>query len=178
MRQCGRGMTNPVIGQPPLARPGGAAILPVMLRVIRPICLSLSLLALPAGAEVRALLVGVSDYLVLEADLKGPASDVRLMAETLQARGVDPAMITALTSDPAGLDPALTTGAPVRQAILAAMSALSRAAQPGDTVIFYFSGHGAQAPTSAAMKAAVMTRSCCRPMLRAGRDRSARWKTP
>lgn len=146
MRQCGRGMTNPVITRRPLARCGGAAILRPMLRRLCPLCLSLVFAASPAAAEVRALLVGVSDYLVLDADLKGPSADVRLMAETLQARGVDTAQITALTSDPAGLDPAIATGAPLRGTIIAAMTALTEAAGPGDTVIFYFSGHGAQAP--------------------------------
>jgi uncharacterized caspase-like protein len=117
-----------------------------MLRSLCPLCLSLTFAASPAAAEVRALLVGVSDYLVLDADLKGPAADVRLMAETLQARGVDPAQITALTSDLAGLNPAIATGAPLRGPIIAAMTALTEAARPGDTVVFYFSGHGAQAP--------------------------------
>jgi len=104
------------------------------------------LAAAPALAEVRALLVGVSDYTVLDADLKGPSNDVRLMAETLVARGVDPAAMTALVSDPAGLPSALGTGAPTRAGILRAMQATAAEAQPGDTVVFYFSGHGAQAP--------------------------------
>lgn len=38
-----------------------------------------------ALAELRAVLVGVSDYLTLDADLKGSANDVRLMAQALAA---------------------------------------------------------------------------------------------
>ncbi|AWD22502.1 caspase family protein [Fuscovulum blasticum] len=104
------------------------------------------LAAAPAMAEVRAVLVGVSDYLVLDADLKGPANDVRLMAETLAARGVAADHMTILTSDRAGLPAGAAVGDPTRAGILAAMQTAAAAAQPGDTVLFYFSGHGAQAP--------------------------------
>ncbi len=102
--------------------------------------------ATPAPAEVRAVLIGVSDYLVLDADLKGPSNDVRLMAETLSLRGVDPAAMTVLTADPAGLPQGAATAAPLRGEILAAMMAVANVSAPGDTVVFYFSGHGAQAP--------------------------------
>ena len=54
---------------------------------------SFALAALAPSAaltETRAVVVGVSDYLVLDADLKGPSHDARLMAETLIARGVAP----------------------------------------------------------------------------------------
>lgn len=104
------------------------------------------LAAAPAMAEVRAVLVGVSDYLVLDADLKGPANDVRLMAETLALRGVDPAAMAILTSDPTGLPEGVATALPLRGEILAAMEAVATASASGDTVVFYFSGHGAQAP--------------------------------
>lgn len=116
-----------------------------MMQLLRALAVALTLAA-PAQAEMRALLIGVSDYTVLDADLKGPAADVRLMAEVLAARGVAPGAITALTSDPAGLDPAIPTALPTRAAILSAMGALQAAVRPGDTVIFYFSGHGAEAP--------------------------------
>lgn len=106
--------------------------------------------AVPAQAEaegqVRAVLVGVSDYLVLDADLKGPSNDVRLMAETLALRGLDPDAMALLTSDPAGLDAGVATAPPTRDAVLAALEDVAKASQPGDTVVFYFSGHGAQAP--------------------------------
>ncbi len=108
--------------------------------------LAVDLAASPAAAEVHAVLVGVSDYLVLDADLKGPSNDARLMAETLAARGVDPAAMTVLASDTAGLPAGVATGAPTRAGILAALADIAAKAQPGDTVVFYFSGHGAQAP--------------------------------
>lgn len=106
----------------------------------------LSFLASSARAEIRAVLVGVSDYQTLDADLKGPANDVRLMAEMLVLRGIDPDLITALTSDPTGFPEGVATGAPRRDAILAALNVAARGSAPGDTLVFYFSGHGAQAP--------------------------------
>ena len=111
------------------------------------IALSLALACpLAAGAEVRAVLVGVGDYQVLEADLKGPPNDVRLMSRVLIARGLAAADVTVLTTDPTGLPPGVTTGPADRAAILAALKAAADASAFGDTVVFYFSGHGAQAP--------------------------------
>ncbi|MDP3195902.1 MAG: caspase family protein [Tabrizicola sp.] len=100
----------------------------------------------PAHAEIRAVIVGVSDYLTLDADLNGPSNDARLMAETLIARGVNAAQITVLASDPTGLPTGTQTGQPTRSAILDALKATARASAKGDTVVFFFSGHGAQAP--------------------------------
>jgi hypothetical protein len=104
------------------------------------------LVASPALAEVRAVLVGVGDYLTLDADLKGPSNDVRLMAETLALRGVATTGMTVLTADPTDLPEGVATGQPVRAEIMAALAAASEASAPGDTLVFYFSGHGAQAP--------------------------------
>lgn len=110
------------------------------------IALPLGLAAMPAAAEgvVRAVLVGVGDYLVLDADLKGPPADAVLMAETLMARGVGAGDMTLLTSGavPAGV----TQAPPVKAEIMAALDAVAAASAPGDTVVFYFSGHGSQAP--------------------------------
>ena len=118
-----------------------------MLRALpQVLSLTAALVAGPANAEVRAVLVGVGDYLTLDADLKGPSNDVRLMAETLVARGVIASDMTVLTSDPAGLPAGVATAPPLRAAILAAMAAAAAASAPGDTVVFYFSGHGSQAP--------------------------------
>ncbi len=103
-------------------------------------------LALPARAEMHAVLVGVSDYLYLDANLRGPANDVRLMAETLGARGIAPGQMTVLTSDPVGLPAGVSTGQPTRAGIMAALDQVAAEAAPGDTVVFYFSGHGGQAP--------------------------------
>ncbi|MBN8630785.1 MAG: caspase family protein [Rhodobacterales bacterium] len=110
------------------------------------LALTLALLAAPAHAEIRAVVVGVSDYLTLDADLKGPANDARLMAETLIARGIVPGNMTVLTSDPTGLPGGITTAPPTRAAILAALDAATTASAKGDTIVFTFSGHGAQAP--------------------------------
>ena len=113
------------------------------------LCLTLSLAlpqALPLAAEVRAVLVGVGDYTVLDADLKGPPNDVRLMAEVLRARGLRAADITVLTTDPTGLPSGVATGKADRAAILSALDGAAKASAPGDTVVFFFSGHGAQAP--------------------------------
>lgn len=115
-------------------------------RLAYALCSVAWLWAAPAQAEVRAVLVGVSDYVTLDADLNGPANDVRLMAETLAARGIAPAQMTILTSDPTNLPEGAATGAPTRDAIMGALQAVAAAAAPGDTVVFYFSGHGGQAP--------------------------------
>lgn len=100
-----------------------------------------------ASAEVRAVLVGVGAYRHLDADLRGPPADVALMAATLVARGVSPGVITALTTGPGaeGLPQGIMLGEPTRDGILAALQDAGAAAT-GDTVLFYFSGHGSQAP--------------------------------
>lgn len=110
-----------------------------------PLALTATLLT-PAQAEIRAVVVGVSDYLTLDADLKGPSNDARLMVETLIARGVPPESITVLASDPTGLPDGTMTGRPTRAEIQQALDAVAKASTKGDTVIFVFSGHGAQAP--------------------------------
>ncbi|MFT7596381.1 MAG: putative caspase-like protein [Paracoccaceae bacterium] len=89
------------------------------------------------GPSVRAVLVGVSDYLYLDADLKGPRNDVRLMRETLVSRGVAADQITVLSQDGT---------VPTRAAILGSLDHLAAISGPGDQVLFYFSGHGTQAP--------------------------------
>lgn len=102
--------------------------------------------ALPVRADVRALLVGVGEYLHLQdADLRGPANDVGLMAGALLARGADHVRVLADPGAmlPGGVDPA---GRPTRAAILDGLEHLAAQAGPDDTVIFYFSGHGALAP--------------------------------
>ncbi len=100
----------------------------------------------PLAAETRALLIGVGDYEHLDADLRGPVNDVALMARTLMSRGVAPEHITVLTTAPELLPEGLTTGMPRREAILAGLAEAAEATGEGDTVFFYFSGHGSQAP--------------------------------
>ncbi len=112
------------------------------------LCLFL-LLATPLGAqEVRAVVVGVGDYLHLDADLKGPPQDAALIARALVARGVEPGAIAVLVTGAGDhLPPGVRrAGQPTRAAILAAMAAAGAAARPGDTVVFHFSGHGSLAP--------------------------------
>lgn len=103
-------------------------------------------LVLPLRAEHRAVLVGVSDYAVLDADLRGPANDVALMAEVLIGRGVPVAEMTVLTSQPGLLPKGVASAAPTRAGILHALDDVAARSRAGDTVVFYFSGHGAQAP--------------------------------
>ena len=104
----------------------------IMRAPLASLSLTLALLAPAAHAEIRAVVVGVSDYLTLDADLKGPANDARLMAETLIARGVDPQKITVLTSDPSGLPAGTGTGQPNRAEILAALDAATQASVQDD----------------------------------------------
>jgi hypothetical protein len=101
-------------------------------------------------SRIRAVLVGVSDYLYLDADLIGPANDVGLMAEMVLGRGVAPADVTILAEEtailPATVPGGVTRGLPNRETILNAFETALNASKPGDTILFYFSGHGAQAP--------------------------------
>ena len=107
----------------------------------------LGTLAAPLRAETLALVVGVSDYFHLDADLRGPANDTALVTQMLIARGVDPQRIRLLASEGAGHAPGVPIlQAPTRAAILSELTRLSQKAQAGDTVFFYFSGHGSQAP--------------------------------
>ena len=100
--------------------------------------LAIWLAATTAYADgLRAILVGVSDYQHIDADLRGPRNDVRLMRETLMARGVSDSDISILSED---------GETPTRDTILAALDAAAAEVGPGDTVLFYFSGHGTQAP--------------------------------
>ncbi|MCB5409627.1 caspase family protein [Pseudogemmobacter faecipullorum] len=129
-----------------------------MIRALTYALLCSSLLnAGPARAEVHALLIGVGEYIHLDADLLGPPNDARLMSETLALRGVAPGAMTLLSTGltstgltsltgAAGLPEGIRTGRPDRAGILAAMAELQEKAAPGDTVFFYFSGHGSQAP--------------------------------
>jgi len=107
----------------------------------------ISLTPLAALAEVRGLIVGVSDYEFLNADLRGPANDVGLVSDMLLARGAAPDAITVLAAPDVRLDQRLSVAAaPTRAAIVEGLTTLAEAAGPGDTVVFYFSGHGSQMP--------------------------------
>lgn len=111
-------------------------------------CLALACaLGAPASAEIRALLVGVSDYQFLDADLRGPANDVGLMARALIARGAKASDITVLAAPDAQLPEGVAnSGVPTRAAILAGLDALAATATDDTHAVFYFSGHGTQMP--------------------------------
>lgn len=96
--------------------------------------------------QMRAVLVGVSDYLYLDADLEGPKNDVGLMTRTLMMRGIAAPDITVLSESDAVLPAGVVRAVPDRATILATLDASIEQAAQGDTLIFYFSGHGAQAP--------------------------------
>ena len=107
---------------------------------------ALCLTALPALArDNHALLIGVNTYTNLEERwwLKGPANDVRLVADYLTTNApvpFAPENVTVLTNgDAGGTDP--TLGA-IRQAF----ADLTATVEPGDFVYLHFSGHGTQAP--------------------------------
>ena len=100
---------------------------------------------LPAWATDRALLVGVADYPNLPPRLwlRGPVNDVALMRDVLAARGMRPEHQRVLVSRAGGPDE------PTRANILAAMQAVRDAARPGDRIVLYLAGHGAQQPQPA-----------------------------
>ena len=110
------------------------------------ICATAICFGAQARAETRAVLIGVSDYLALDADLKGPDNDLALMVEVLGARGVAPDQMRVLGGAAITLPASVHRGQPTRAQIMAALDAVADASRAGDTVIFYFSGHGSQAP--------------------------------
>lgn len=100
-------------------------------------CLALYLVvAASARAELRAVLVGVSEYDEATgiADLKGPPNDIALIAGILTARGAED--ITIL------VDGAGDEKRPTRAAILKAFAQVAAASGPGDLVYIHLSGHG------------------------------------
>lgn len=113
------------------------------------VALGCSVAAQAVGAKTLALLVGVSDYPGLPADkqLKAPANDVRRMQLALKARGVAPEDMAVLAD---GVDG--SAGSPTRAAIMAGLERMAGAAQKGDLVIFYASGHGTRQPSRTALK--------------------------
>ncbi|HTQ80877.1 MAG TPA: caspase family protein [Thermoanaerobaculia bacterium] len=84
----------------------------------------------------RALLVGIDSYprLAPRYQLAGCANDVRAMAGVLTERFAFPE--DRLTT--------LLDGAATREGLLGALEALLEQTAPGDSVLFYFSGHGSQ----------------------------------
>ncbi len=109
----------------------------------------LGCLSTAVEAKTVALLVGVADYDAANGirDLQGPRNDVSIMWRLLKSRGANPADIAVLADHlPAQPEFPTANGLPKYQAIIAALDHLAEIAQPGDTAIFYYSGHGITQP--------------------------------
>ena len=108
----------------------------------KPLLLLIALLALtapiPAHATKWALLVGVNDYENPDiTPLHYAVDDVQAVAADLKARvGFADANVNVMTSDVSGVN------RPTNVNVLKRLDSLSRRIKPGDTFLFYFSGHG------------------------------------
>ncbi len=96
--------------------------------------------AAPAQAEIRALLVAVSQYAEPIPSLEGPPNDAAALRRVLEAQGARD--ITALKD-----------GQATRANVRSALQAIGARAKPGDWVIFFYAGHGAQAKARDATEA-------------------------
>ena len=110
----------------------------------------------PAMAEAKtmALLVGVADYNEASGihDLLGPRNDVSILWRALKQRGVTESDVTVLTDNlPIGPEFPAVKGLAESANILAALDDLAARAQKGDTVLFYYSGHGTRQPDNPAI---------------------------
>jgi LmbE family N-acetylglucosaminyl deacetylase len=90
----------------------------------------------------RALLVGCN-YPGTQCELRGCANDVRRMRRTLVERfGFDESdILVMLDTDPSTLQP---TGANIRSSL----RKLINSVEPGDVLVFHYSGHGTQVRAS------------------------------
>ena len=116
---------------------------------------ALPAVALPelAEAKTHALLIGVADYDEASGihDLLGPRNDVSILWRALKARGVDSADITVLTDGlPTGENFPVAKGLAHGADILSELDRLAETVQKGDTVLFYYSGHGTRQPDNPA----------------------------
>lgn len=87
----------------------------------------------------KAFLVGINDYSPAGPggpDLRGCVNDVKDMAHSLYALGVIPAQPRSMRI--------LTDERATRAAILGGLKWLVDGAKKGDTLVFYYSGHGSQ----------------------------------
>lgn len=112
------------------------------------------LAASPAAAEVRALFVGVDAYLYSESkvpdagfsDLRGAVGDVgRIKAALGSAYGLDldaPAAGQCRSANRVSVT--LTDTCATRRAIIDALEERIAASARGDTLLFYFAGHGSR----------------------------------
>lgn len=110
------------------------------------------LLAVPSAARtVRTLFVGINDYAPeVEADLSGAVNDVLLFRTQLEKGyklelGPMPSGTACETSAPNSVT--LLDKCATRDAILDRFDRLVKQSAPGDTLLFYFAGHGAYDPS-------------------------------
>ena len=90
------------------------------------------MLCAPAQAEIRAVLVAVSEYTAPIPSLEGPPNDAAALKTLLEAQGARDIVV-------------LRDGKADRAGIRSALEAVGKRARPGDWVIFFYAGHGAQA---------------------------------
>ena len=92
--------------------------------------------------ELRALIVGVSEYPNLQQDLQleGPRNDAERARNVLTQRGFAPGNIKVLADGVSG------AALPTRGNILAELERLAKTAAKDDFVFLYFAGHGSQQP--------------------------------
>jgi len=83
-----------------------------------------------------ALLVGIDNYQAVRR-LEGCAADVRAAQDYLRTTGTDPKIMT------------LIDGAATRAGVIGAIRSHLGQAGPGDVALFWFSGHGSEAPAPA-----------------------------
>jgi len=88
----------------------------------------------PAGAENRALLIGVGEYQNPDANLPGIDKDIRMMQEAVGLMGFESSQVKVVQDSEATLRG-------IEQAI---EDWLISGVTGNDRVLFYFSGHGAQ----------------------------------
>jgi len=113
----------------PFAGPSAGWLLPSLF-------LSLCAFPLASVAEQRALLVGVGQYETAGIDLPGIDLDLDRMKDTLARLGFEDKQIKVLADGDA------TSG----NVIAAFNGWLRQGVQPGDRVVFYYSGHGSNIP--------------------------------
>ncbi|CAH0498160.1 hypothetical protein NVSP9465_03236 [Novosphingobium sp. CECT 9465] len=92
-----------------------------------------AMMSTSAHAEVRALLVGVSRFnSPIIPDLEGPANDLLAMETLVRKEGATD--VTVLRDDSV-----------TRTTVETALHAMGLRSRPGDWILLYYSGHGAQA---------------------------------
>lgn len=92
--------------------------------------------ATPASADLYGLVVGIDDYPGDSADLEGSRNDAEDIAGALEAAGARSIV-------------KLLDGQVTRAALTGAFDQIVAKANTGDTLVFSFSGHGAQEPEPA-----------------------------